>query len=114
MNPTVFASIVAAAIVVCVLAILALVYLLLRVRLESLLQRRLDPQAHAVARDFGVAGTAPMIETMARSGKAIEQMIDTEGESRSEEHTSEFQSLMRISYAVFCLKKKTKNRTQIT
>src|SRR3546814_5292763 len=34
---------------------------------------------------------------------------------RSEEHTSELQSLMRISYAVFCLKKKNKNdRTQIT
>src|SRR3546814_5939378 len=32
---------------------------------------------------------------------------------RSEEHTSELQSLMRISYAVFCLKKKT-NKTQIT
>src|SRR3546814_1140986 len=30
-------------------------------------------------------------------------------ESRSEEHTSELQSLMRISYAVFCLKKKKKN-----
>src|SRR3546814_1285096 len=29
-------------------------------------------------------------------------------ENRSEEHTSELQSLMRISYAVFCLKKKTK------
>src|SRR3546814_10786047 len=29
---------------------------------------------------------------------------------RSEEHTSELQSLMRISYAVFCLKKKKKNR----
>src|SRR3546814_9790321 len=29
---------------------------------------------------------------------------------RSEEHTSELQSLMRISYAVFCLKKKTKHR----
>src|SRR3546814_5766597 len=28
--------------------------------------------------------------------------------ARSEEHTSELQSLMRISYAVFCLKKKTK------
>src|SRR3546814_3095089 len=28
--------------------------------------------------------------------------------SRSEEHTSELQSLMRISYAVFCLKKKTR------
>src|SRR3546814_2766139 len=31
---------------------------------------------------------------------------------RSEEHTSELQSLMRISYAVFCLKKKTKNRAK--
>src|SRR3546814_2155581 len=30
--------------------------------------------------------------------------------TRSEEHTSELQSLMRISYAVFCLKKKNKNR----
>src|SRR3546814_1794014 len=30
---------------------------------------------------------------------------------RSEEHTSELQSLMRISYAVFCLKKKTNNKT---
>src|SRR3546814_2930981 len=37
-------------------------------------------------------------------------------ESRSEEHTSELQSLMRISYAVFCLKKKkqTKHKTKIT
>src|SRR3546814_5281727 len=32
-------------------------------------------------------------------------------QSRSEEHTSELQSLMRISYAVFCLKKKTYNNT---
>src|SRR3546814_6439069 len=31
---------------------------------------------------------------------------------RSEEHTSELQSLMRISYAVFCLKKKTKDDIQ--
>src|SRR3546814_9698579 len=30
---------------------------------------------------------------------------------RSEEHTSELQSLMRISYAVFCLKKKNKHKT---
>src|SRR3546814_1498941 len=33
---------------------------------------------------------------------------------KSEEHTSELQSLMRISYAVFCLKKKTTNTTYIT
>src|SRR3546814_2323986 len=32
--------------------------------------------------------------------------------SRSEEHTSELQSLMRISYAVFCLKKKKKKSQQ--
>src|SRR3546814_5617724 len=34
-------------------------------------------------------------------------------ESRSEEHTSELQSLMRISYAVFCLKKKNTTHNQI-
>src|SRR3546814_5243383 len=33
--------------------------------------------------------------------------------TRSEEHTSELQSLMRISYAVFCLKKKKKKKKQI-
>src|SRR3546814_9746531 len=32
--------------------------------------------------------------------------VEIGGEARSEEHTSELQSLMRISYAVFCLKKK--------
>src|SRR3546814_1123234 len=32
---------------------------------------------------------------------------------RSEEHTSELQSLMRISYAVFCLKKKTNNKNTV-
>src|SRR3546814_2531504 len=36
-----------------------------------------------------------------------------DGWRRSEEHTSELQSLMRISYAVFCLKKKKHNRTSI-
>src|SRR3546814_5880046 len=44
--------------------------------------------------------------------------IGTEGDlavDRSEEHTSELQSLMRISYAVFCLKKKTTTlRNKIT
>src|SRR3546814_8770139 len=36
------------------------------------------------------------------------------GGRRSEEHTSELQSLMRISYAVFCLKKKKKNKNHTT
>src|SRR3546814_4169046 len=39
--------------------------------------------------------------------------VSREDAKRSEEHTSELQSLMRISYAVFCLKKKTK-ATQTT
>src|SRR3546814_1435783 len=37
-------------------------------------------------------------------------MVSVEYRFRSEEHTSELQSLMRISYAVFCLKKKKKNK----
>src|SRR3546814_4107463 len=42
--------------------------------------------------------------------KAKRSLIEL-GIDRSEEHTSELQSLMRISYAVFCLKKKTKHNT---
>src|SRR3546814_3893423 len=38
-------------------------------------------------------------------------LFDLHPAFRSEEHTSELQSLMRISYAVFCLKKKTKKNT---
>src|SRR3546814_10003537 len=41
-----------------------------------------------------------------RPGKIEIQDLGTNRCSRSEEHTSELQSLMRISYAVFCLKKK--------
>src|SRR3546814_10538374 len=39
-------------------------------------------------------------------GLAVSHRIVEAHEGRSEEHTSELQSLMRISYAVFCLKKK--------
>src|SRR3546814_6334145 len=45
--------------------------------------------------------------------KAALDMVSSEMEdARSEEHTSELQSLMRISYAVFCLKKKKKQTKQ--
>src|SRR3546814_8058893 len=71
--------------------------------------------------------TAPLIRGAVHRSTQIEQQLETVGElflrvvaakckfgahlrnTRSEEHTSELQSLMRISYAVFCLKKK-KNR----
>src|SRR3546814_10391611 len=40
---------------------------------------------------------------------AVEHLLDAVDRQRSEEHTSELQSIMRISYAVFCLKKKKIN-----
>src|SRR3546814_3212667 len=43
-----------------------------------------------------------------------DRIIPIEPIPRSEEHTSELQSLMRISYAVFCLKKKKKKMTKHT
>src|SRR3546814_2933933 len=42
------------------------------------------------------------------TGDDLDSAVFTRESLRSEEHTSELQSLMRISYAVFCLKKKTK------
>src|SRR3546814_7336257 len=45
--------------------------------------------------------------------KAREQGVERVLVGRSEEHTSELQSLMRISYAVFCLKKKKQNVKRI-
>src|SRR3546814_5968999 len=45
------------------------------------------------------------------SAAVAEALVEKAGPDRSEEHTSELQSLMRISYAVFCLKKKKKTKT---
>src|SRR3546814_6108000 len=45
-------------------------------------------------------------EAHAIDGCASLQLVDRGAQDRSEEHTSELQSLMRTSYAVFCLKKK--------
>src|SRR3546814_10289271 len=55
------------------------------------------------ARDKLQGWTAAMSE-----GLSDEGFVAVRDDHRSEEHTSELQSLMRISYAVFCLKKKTK------
>src|SRR3546814_4176195 len=47
-------------------------------------------------------------------GEILQVLCVAHRHVRSEEHTSELQSLMRISYAVFCLKKKKKNITYLT
>src|SRR3546814_2013012 len=46
-------------------------------------------------------------------GQHLLQAVDQHLVARSEEHTSELQSLMRISYAVFCLKKKKKHKQYV-
>src|SRR3546814_3313252 len=55
------------------------------------------------SRDIVVTGVLPTARQDMLSGVAVLEGADL---TRSEEHTSELQSLMRISYAVFCLKKK--------
>src|SRR3546814_7940208 len=50
-------------------------------------------------------------DSLARPDLDLEDCRQRTAEVRSEEHTSELQSLMRISYAVFCLKKENKHQT---
>src|SRR3546814_8452821 len=68
---------------------------------EQALAQLRSEQVHAALRASEVSSSS---EAGSASGRKASS------QSRSEEHTSELQSLMRISYAVFCLKKKTKNR----
>src|SRR3546814_1792129 len=81
-------------------------------------------------RPFGIGVVLALVAVVAihygwRSGSGPEQVVgagssaelpafvdDVEAHVRSEEHTSELQSLMRISYAVFCLKK-NKNKSTV-
>src|SRR3546814_7074208 len=81
---------------------------------EAGLLAGLDPAVHRVRHhDHGDRRAEPHdgLELARREAEAaVAHDADHLGR-RSEEHTSELQSLMRISYAVFCLKKKKKNNT---
>src|SRR3546814_9641484 len=60
------------------------------------------------------AGAAVVFKEQRRDIMELKHIDIANLSVRSEEHTSELQSLMRISYAVFCLKKKTKkNKTHL-
>src|SRR3546814_10242107 len=60
---------------------------------------------------FVVDDVGDVVEHKLAGQAGREQQPGKQGcEQRSEEHTSELQSLMRISYAVFCLKKNTKSK----
>src|SRR3546814_3614615 len=83
---------------------------------EDMYARRRTSPAHRVADDpaHGVTGRdRPGAYKLFAFLKRDVGHLTGRGIDRSEEHTSELQSLMRISYAVFCLKKKT-NYTQPT
>src|SRR3546814_7303202 len=69
-----------------------------------------DRRIEALAQRVGVAVGAAGEDCAALGNVPFIWCLETEF-YRSEEHTSELQSLMRISYAVFCLKKKSKNHT---
>src|SRR3546814_2135143 len=73
-----------------------------RQAIEASLYSNAQTGARAAQQAIAAAGISPDEIGLVISGSCSPQS------SRSEEHTSELQSLMRISYAVFCLKKKNK------
>src|SRR3546814_7127457 len=84
------------------------------VRLPTLDGLQCDDHAcHLTGRDLYLLAA---VATTADFAGAVEvpDGFTGSGIARSEEHTSELQSLMRISYAVFCLKKKNNLKTYIT
>src|SRR3546814_4391761 len=81
----------------------ALRHALARVATQHLAQER--------HRDPPLLGQRCAVELVEQLGQARQVAVDAAQQPRSEEHTSELQSLMRISYTVFCLKEKTQLAT---
>src|SRR3546814_3224735 len=77
------------------------------------LEPRIDFRRNAAHRaQFADIGHLAVGGQIARLQRAIDAVLGALP-ARSEEHTSELQSLMRISYAVFCLKKKKKQHNNV-
>src|SRR3546814_4716626 len=73
----------------------------------------------AVLRDPNTRGGSAFMHDRVQQGDTLtisqpRNLFALARDARSEEHTSELQSLMRISYAVFCLKKKKTKKTNIS
>src|SRR3546814_8058628 len=80
------------------------------------LSKQLTPRSlPEIVRRFGGRDHTTVIHAVRQIEKLRQSdaELDADIRLRSEEHTSELQSLMSISYAVFCLKKKIKKNTDI-
>src|SRR3546814_6283380 len=78
--------------------------------------RSYGPRPSSLRMDFQCAGLTGVMDSRlpgASSSRPCRSCSCSRNVLRSEEHTSELQSLMRISYAVFCLKKKKNHTTEI-
>src|SRR3546814_1144479 len=77
---------------------------------QVLLEVRFSEMLRSAAKQIGVSSafSSDSGKFLGSTGSSVSLLADESGNPviRSEEHTSELQSLMRISYAVFCLKKK--------
>src|SRR3546814_4497537 len=86
--------------------------------LEDVVEPYLIQQGYLVRSARGRMATAKAYRHLGLKPRAGRNDLFAEAgpepDSRSEEHTSELQSLMRISYAVFCLKKKKKKLSYTT
>src|SRR3546814_9298733 len=71
--------------------------------IQQVLRQDLAYDGVVFSDDLTMEGATVAGDILARAQAAL-------GAGRSEEHTSELQSIMRISYAVFCLKKKKTNK----
>src|SRR3546814_6758014 len=74
--------------------------------------RELSAIPDALLSDVGIARAE--IPAVAAALVDAAPVASSDAQAKSEEHTSELQSLMRISYAVFCLKKTQKSREETT
>src|SRR3546814_2816598 len=77
---------------------------------EERLIRLFLSQSPAALILVGIDQTEGAAELLSAAEQPVAQIMELG--PRSEEHTSELQSLMRISYAVFCLKKQNQQRTR--
>src|SRR3546814_4416535 len=92
----------------CLLFVLFIFFLMIRRPPRSTRTDTLFPYTTLFRSDAGQPFSIQSISKVFTLTMALEAAGDDLW--RSEEHTSELQSLMRISYAVFCLKKKTKKK----